>query len=602
MTIIFTSRGQKYQVQDVAEDGGYNATIATVRIAQGRIVERQEWRRLDRPRPTANLAARDAHELAVTLLAIAAGEDRSASEDAAGDSPLSVPHVTADEIMARVRADGQPGIGDGLYTYLGEVAEPYKLGFIRGVEALAPPPEIDSALYRAGFDDGQAAYPLLLEARMLSANWRSRGSLRSPSPPTLEGTVLTDRDELAEYRVERMRVDIQPVYEPGTEEDTPEARQTRSRFYLNSTALLHERPLPRAWLRSPRPHAEQPISDLSLPARINARHHPSAVRLRPERRPAGARLVEGRLQLSVTYDRVQDESPEEWSDPTWVLEETRSIALSWIAALEERRRAEPEAFVLDPVTMNLQQRAAQLRKEAEHGPTQLDIDEEKIREWDTTGEQLANMRAWNEDIRRHYEERLAELPLLEARIRARAGDPNDAGGWEPFWERSRLEPAGGGPALGWEPVTPSGLSDELLLLEISRIVDENFPEEFDIRLSRPGIVEIRPHDPKPIEHETVYMNVITRTPKEYEQLTGLLASAARRWQVRPWAIPTHAEEPGSDFPQWTGPSRSRWHISMPRDPTIPNPSQPDSDIRQEYVYIEVQLAPQGSRAPADWEC
>jgi len=594
-----------YHVEIAPVAGGFMASIFRVEVENERITSREFWRTLDLPRPTRNLARKDAEDLATTeLYREASGNDRSSTGE------TSPPNVTAEQIMERAHADGFTGIGDGLRTYLGDVPLPYALGFERAIAGLLPPKEIALPLYLKGYEDGQTAYPILLDAGAMgtgavAASYRDPRHWRDlPNFPRNEGVILSESDQFADYTIERMALDIQPVFEPGYPPAEGEIRELRIKHYLQATATLHERPLPKDWfdfLRKPMrlpPDDQDRLAKLVMPVRHGHYAVPGEGGLR------NALAEDGRLTLTIEVGRSGDDERAEDTDPSTALMKMKHIVGSTVAMLEERRRQDPNSFVRDPVTAYFQQEAAELRWRREQGPIQTpEISDEREAELQAQGQSAqASVRAWNEGSRRNFEKAMARLADLEEWLRLRGADPYDTGGWTPRHERGdRHWPHDGEPYFGWEPYSAPGISDEQLLYEITRTVERVRPGEFDIQLGKRGVIEIRPRDPEVVIVEHKYHHISEPIPRRYEELRRALWRAGDRWHVSLWDVPNRHEETARG--RWVARGAGRWHVALRRAILGAEVTPPSSTkLREEHVYLEVQLAPPDSRAPAEWEC
>jgi hypothetical protein len=423
MVFWFKQREQEYEVCTAPDGEGFTGIVSRVRREDMRVLWRAEWTRLDLPRPTRRLAQADAQALAAALL-----DQSDADAAAARGEPSTPPHVTAEQILEYLRVEGFSGIGDGLYRHLGQPVPAYYYGFERALQDLQPPKEIPASatIYWAGYRDGEAAHPKLLDAGVISKEWGSRSHWRDlPYHPSFERSVLTDRDLFADYTIDLLRTNIQPVYEPGYPPAEGEIRDTQVLFLYHVTALLHERPLPRSWLRSSGPDR---VPDDDFGPRFSEMLGLNRRRKREYTFPQrdSDRTVPGQCRLVEMY-----EEPEH--DVASALTAMRQTVGSAVALLEEFRGEAPDAFVDDPVTVTLQQRAAELRYIGAKGPTQIpEITDEQVTK---VGEQgpgaRQSVRDWNEHARQGYERRMAELPLLEAQLHARGADPFDTGGWAP---------------------------------------------------------------------------------------------------------------------------------------------------------------------------
>jgi hypothetical protein len=413
-----------YEAISSPEGDGFIGIILKVRREEQRLVWQEEWRRLNLPRPTRRLAESDAQALAAALL-----DQADADAAAARGQPSPLPHVTAEQIIERLRAEGFSAIADGLYTYLGQPVRAYYCGFERALKTFPPPKEIppNATIYWAGYQDGEAAHPTLRDAGVLPLGFGDRHFWRdTPYRPVFERTLLTESDLFADYTVDLMRIELQPVYEPGYPPAEDDIRDTQVRFLYYVKALLHERPLPRSWFRdtngSPRvPHDEfgRRFSQLRGSNRRGRNEYSVP------QQDIG-RVVPGQLHLVETYDEPE-------YDEVSALTAQKRIVGSAVALLEEFRRKEPQAFIDDPVTVSLQRQAAGLRHLAAKGPTQIPeiTDEQAAKLGEQGPEAQRSVHDWNESSRLGYEKSIAELPLLEEQIRARGADPYDSGGWTP---------------------------------------------------------------------------------------------------------------------------------------------------------------------------
>lgn len=597
MTLEFSHRTEQILIVTAAEADGFNTNIfrldaVTRRSTTGE--SNEPWRRLDLPRPSKKLAQHDAFELAVTELY------REATENEADTSDSGPPSVTAEQIIERAHAAGLRVIGDSLRQHLGDVPLPYALGFERAIDGLPPPKEVTLALYLAGYEDGQTAYPILFNVGAVTEVYRNPRRWRDPSNmPRNEGIVLSDSDQFADYTIELMALDIQPVFEPGYPPAEGEIRELRVKHYLQATATLYERPLPKDWHHRIPPDDRDFMRRLTLPSRW-----PEERRRRVEHGMGDTTIEDGILKITASFGRTGDDESSEDVDPMQVLVEMKRIVGSTIAMLEERRREDPDSFVRDPVTNTLQQQAAELRWRREQGPTQIpEISDEREAELQAQGQSAqASVRAWNEDSRRGFERSMARLAELEQRLRERSADPYGSGGWRPRHERGdRHWSHDGEPYSGWEPYSAPGISDEQLLYEIAQTVERVRPREFNVRLGERSLIEIRPREPEVVVVEQRTSDVYEPIPQRYQELMRALRIAAVRWRGTPWDIPNidNPSMPG----RWIGNTWGRWHVSIQHtilDAEVTPPSR--TKLREEHVYLEVLLAPPGSRAPVEWEC
>lgn len=595
----FADYYQRIQTEVTPEADGFMASIFRVKIEDGRATSREFWRRIDLPRPTESLARQDAQELAITELH---KEDATAEAAASGQaSQPGPPKVTAEQIMERMHARGLNHIGDSLRRYLSDVPRPYALGFERAIySGLLPPKEITLPLYLAGFDDGKHAYSDLLAAGAITEAFHDLHRWRDPTRPRNEGIVLSGSDQFADYAIELMALDVQPIFEPGYPPAEDEIRELRVKHYLQGTASLHERPLPEHWHHRIAPDDRGFTRLLNLPSLAGGSRER---RRRVEHGMGGTTIEEGILKITASFGRTGDDEPDEPTEPAEALAEMKRMVGSVIAMLEERRQQDPDSFLQDPVTTELQQQAAELRRRREQGPTQIpEISDEREAELQAQGQSAqASVRGWNEDSRRNFEKAMARLAELEQRLRERGVDLYGSGGWKPRHERGdRHWPHDGQPSFGWEPYSAPGITEEQLLYEIATIVEQTRPGEFDTRLSAPGLIEIRPREPEVVVVEYRQSGTYERIPQRYQELQRALGMASGRWRVDLWGIRNTDDASASD--RWIGQSSVRWHTSLQRTRISAGETQTNPNTREEYVHLEVQLAPPGSRAPAEWEC
>lgn len=593
-----------YTVEVAPAPGGFMASIFRIEVENERITSREFWRTLDLPRPTRNLARKDAEDLATTeLYREASGNDRSSTGE------TSPPNVTAEQIMERAHADGFTGIGDGLRTYLGDVPRPYALGFERAIHGLLPPKEIALRLYLKGYEDGQTAYPILLEAGAMgtgavAASYRDPRHWRDqPNFPRNEGVILNDSDQFADYTIERMALDIQPVFEPGYPPVEGEIRELRVKHYLQAIATLHERPLPKDWFYAFRPFTgAHPEYEIDLRSVVT----PGQI--------AHLGYSDGRVSLTRDYNHSGDEDRPESSDPQWALDEAKRLARQIDVYLQRRRNEGPDVWVQDPAITDLQRSATLLRRSKESGPLQIAelSDEEAAERGEEGWSTQQTERRWNEQSRNGFAKRMAELEEVEHELRERGADPNGRGDLDELEKasqenRSWYLPRGPRPAAGWELYSAPGITDEQLLREVAVVIEAVSPGEFVAEIAGPRLIEITFRNPPLLPMPAPPRNRLRIPGYEpdnplYRILWHLqrpLVMAARRWWVKPWAMPPPRGLDESD--RWEYPQPVRWHSRIKRGPRL-GASQPDNYNDPRLTHMEVQLAPPGSRAPVEWEC